>query len=313
MNAAMPIGVELREARERAGLTIEQIAEHTKLKPQKLEALETSDFANLPEGIYLDGIVRAYTKEVGLDPEPFIARTRYERATMMDVLAPVSETALKGCATADGVGCATEQFVTAENTRPTFQRAVLALPLACALAVAGWSAYFVESVREPNVTPTTSTTVEITGTQPRADAPTPEKPVGMSESSQRSRTAISSAADVSGVWSLATHVESASYAAFTGLQLGYEILLKQVGDRVTGVGRKVIENGGGIDSRAQTPISLDGTINGDRVELTFTERGARRATQGQFVLMLDGEGALRGSFISSAARSSGSVEARRLR
>ena len=311
----MPIGVELREARERAALSIEQIAEHTKLKPQRLEALENSDFANLPEGIYLDGIVRAYTKEVGLDPEPFIARTRYERATMMDVLAPVRETALKGCATVDRAGwAANDRAGYAIDNTPPYRRAVLALPLACALAVAGWSAYFVESVREPNVNAGKSTTVEITETKPRADGPASQRTPVAVQPSQSPRTVINPATpNVSGVWSLATHVESASYAAFTGLQLGYEILLKQAGDRIIGVGRKVVENGGGIDSRAQTPISLDGTINGDRVELTFTERGARRSTRGQFVLMLDDEGALRGSFVSSAAASSGSVEARRLR
>ena len=64
--------------------------------------------------------------------------------------------------------------------------------------------------------------------------------------------------------------------------------------------------------RAQTPISVAGTIDGDRLTLTFTERGTRRPTQGKFVLLLDESGAMRGRFSSNAARSSGTVEARRI-
>lgn len=54
-------------------------------------------------------------------------------------------------------------------------------------------------------------------------------------------------------------------------------------------------------------------IEGDRVTLSFIEGGARRSTQGTFMLMLDTDGMLRGRFSSDAARSAGSVEARRVR
>jgi hypothetical protein len=118
--------------------------------------------------------------------------------------------------------------------------------------------------------------------------------------------------DVTGSWALATHVESSSYARFQGLHLGYEIKLQQAGDRVTGTGRKITQNGDGIGRRAQTPISVAGTIDGDRLTLTFRERGARRPTEGKFVLLLDEGGTLRGRFSSTAARSSGTVEARRV-
>jgi len=84
------------------------------------------------------------------------------------------------------------------------------------------------------------------------------------------------------------------------------------GDRVTGAGRKVTQNGDGIGLRAQTPILVAGTIDGDRLTLTFKERGARRPTEGKFVLLLDESGTLRGRFSSTAAQSSGTVEGRRL-
>jgi len=81
---------------------------------------------------------------------------------------------------------------------------------------------------------------------------------------------------------------------------------------VTGTGRKVTENGAGIGRRAQTPVTLTGTIDGDRLTLNFVERGTRRQTQGKFVLLVDDRGTLRGRFSSNAARSSGRVEAHRV-
>jgi hypothetical protein len=113
---------------------------------------------------------------------------------------------------------------------------------------------------------------------------------------------------VSGAWTFTTHVESTSVNAFNGLRLGYDIQLTQTGDRVTGTGRKIAENGKGIRAQAQTPISLAGTITGDRLTLTFTEKGTERESQGKFVLLAD-QGTLRGRFSTTAAQSSGTVEA----
>ena len=78
--------------------------------------------------------------------------------------------------------------------------------------------------------------------------------------------------------------------------------LEQDGARVTGVGRKITENGSGIGPRAQTPVTVSGTIAGDRLTLNFVERGTQRPTQGKFVLLVDEEGALRGRFSSNAAQ-----------
>jgi hypothetical protein len=117
--------------------------------------------------------------------------------------------------------------------------------------------------------------------------------------------------NVAGSWTLKTQVESSSYSRYEGLQLGYEVRLEQKGDRVTGSGKKITENDNDINPRAQTPLSLSGTISGDRLTLNFVERGARRPTRGKFVLVLDDVGRLRGRFSSTAAQSSGLVEAYR--
>jgi cytoskeletal protein RodZ len=65
-------GKTLREARERRGVTLRQIANSTKLSVSQLEALERNDIARLPGGIFSRGIVRSYATEVGLDPEKAI-------------------------------------------------------------------------------------------------------------------------------------------------------------------------------------------------------------------------------------------------
>jgi cytoskeletal protein RodZ len=65
-------GRTLREARERRGLSLRQIATATKISMLTLEALERNDIARLPGGIFSRGVVRSYAVEVGLDPEDTI-------------------------------------------------------------------------------------------------------------------------------------------------------------------------------------------------------------------------------------------------
>src|SRR5215467_9628877 len=65
-------GRKLREARERRGLSLRQIASATKISLLTLEALERNDVARLPGGIFSRAFVRSYALEVGLDPEETI-------------------------------------------------------------------------------------------------------------------------------------------------------------------------------------------------------------------------------------------------
>src|SRR3954471_4115195 len=69
---ATGFGDKLREARERRGLSLRQIANATKISMITLEALERNDIARLPGGIFSRGVVRSYALEVGLDPESTI-------------------------------------------------------------------------------------------------------------------------------------------------------------------------------------------------------------------------------------------------
>ena len=64
---AMSVGERLREAREAAGLTLEDIATSTRIPTRHLESLEASDFARLPAPTYSIGFAKNYAGAVGLD------------------------------------------------------------------------------------------------------------------------------------------------------------------------------------------------------------------------------------------------------
>lgn len=408
----MTVGTVLKQAREQAGLSAEQISERTKLQLYRIEALEADDYSRLPEGIYLDGILRAYSREVGINAETMVARARIERGKRpgdweVPFSAPID---LRGTSRPNGPeridvpdsDDQLESFVTERQTsetpaaphepqivehstwadqpisapapvpwqdsviaqaptaRPHRRRGGFVLALLALFAAAFLGAYFYESNRalDGNDTaasaPRQATEVEIaapkTETALPANAndaapsaasreaavpPATLKPVpsqdrsvdaSLSPASPNIAAESASAAstvrpgnvatsgtlpNVAGSWTLRTQVESSSYSRYEGLQLGYEIRLDQKGDRVTGSGKKITENGNDIDRHGQTPLSLSGTIAGDRLTLNFVERGARRATRGRFVLILDEAGRLRGRFSSTAAQSSGLVEADR--
>lgn len=110
---------------------------------------------------------------------------------------------------------------------------------------------------------------------------------------------------VSGAWNVTSKVESATLAAYEDLMLGFRLELAQRGNQVVGEGRKVSENGAALPARRRTPIKVEGTLEGNRLALDFTETGSRRKSAGRFVLYLAEDGSFRGRFTSDAAQSSG--------
>jgi cytoskeleton protein RodZ len=69
---ASSFGARLRDARERRGVSLRDIANATKISVGVLEALERNDISKLPGGIFGRAFVRNYAIEVGLDPEATI-------------------------------------------------------------------------------------------------------------------------------------------------------------------------------------------------------------------------------------------------
>ena len=72
----MDLGSELRTARERAGLSLSEIAARTRIPERSLRAIEENDFASVPRGIFVRSFIRTYAREVGVDPVEAIAEYR---------------------------------------------------------------------------------------------------------------------------------------------------------------------------------------------------------------------------------------------
>ena len=66
------VSARLRAARERAGLTIEDVAAATRIRAASLEAIERGDFAALPGQFYARAFLRTYASYLGLSPQAIV-------------------------------------------------------------------------------------------------------------------------------------------------------------------------------------------------------------------------------------------------
>lgn len=66
-------GERMQREREMRGITLEEIADSTKIGTRSLRALEQEDFDKLPGGIFNKGFVRAYARYLGIDEEQAVA------------------------------------------------------------------------------------------------------------------------------------------------------------------------------------------------------------------------------------------------
>src|SRR5688572_13515632 len=128
----MRVGSELKAARKKAGLTVEVISKQTKISVSKLAALEKNDFKNLPTGLYLFSSVRAYAREVRIDPEPLVERLRAEFAEKdaLDALHALDATGSLG----------TKNLADASRSKSNFLR-VAAIAAGVVLMTVGAGAY----------------------------------------------------------------------------------------------------------------------------------------------------------------------------
>ncbi len=65
-------GEQLREARERQGISIDQVCNQLHLHAATVEAFEASDVARLKDPVFVRGYIRAYASYLKLDPKPFV-------------------------------------------------------------------------------------------------------------------------------------------------------------------------------------------------------------------------------------------------
>ncbi|QKI83302.1 helix-turn-helix domain-containing protein [Kroppenstedtia eburnea] len=70
------IGNQLRQAREQAGLSLEEIRDQTKIDIVSLRALESGDFDKISSPFFVRSHIRAYAKIVGLEPTYLLKKYR---------------------------------------------------------------------------------------------------------------------------------------------------------------------------------------------------------------------------------------------
>ena len=176
------------------------------------------------------------------------------------------------------------------SARSTFAPVLLLLVLAALVSVA--AIVLINRARQP-----VSTTAAV------APAVQTASPAGGPTEPQPETAAVP---DLSGNWKVVNTVEQTSYDAYKNMEIGFNVSIDQAGKEFTGRGEKISENGQSLPAAGRTPIVVKGTIDGDKVEATFSESGARRNTSGRFAWRIDrASGGLTGRFVSSAARTRG--------
>jgi len=73
MSERNAFGPSLKAERDRRGITLQAIADSTKISISLLAALERNDMSRWPNGIFRRAFVREYVVALGLPPEPLVA------------------------------------------------------------------------------------------------------------------------------------------------------------------------------------------------------------------------------------------------
>ncbi len=118
--------------------------------------------------------------------------------------------------------------------------------------------------------------------------------------------------NLNGGWTLTSRVPSNSSDASRLATIGYRVRLRQEGLRVSGTGYRAMENGRIIPLRQRRPITLEGRLDGRRLELLVAELGARGTSGGTWVMRVDDGASLRGTFWNDATQAKGSALATRV-
>jgi cytoskeletal protein RodZ len=74
LESVVSFGRELQLERQRRQITLESIAEGTKVPARHLRALEQEEYEQLPGGVFNKGIVRSYCRHLGLDEQEWFER-----------------------------------------------------------------------------------------------------------------------------------------------------------------------------------------------------------------------------------------------
>lgn len=76
----MGLGTLLEKARLEQGLTIDELAKRTKIRPQFLQAIEEEEYHLLPGEAYVKPFIRSYAKALGVEEQ---LEAEYAEATLL--------------------------------------------------------------------------------------------------------------------------------------------------------------------------------------------------------------------------------------
>ncbi|NTU72456.1 MAG: helix-turn-helix domain-containing protein [Coriobacteriia bacterium] len=155
------LGDTLRERRIALGITIEQAEDRTKIRGKLLDALESGDYAKLPNPGYVRGYISSYARLLELDSVPLLAMYRAETGSSRfhDIAPPDTAVSARG-----------------EQHEVPWKVGVIAVAILVVLSLVIWLVLRVRSGPEsPPPIPTTPT-VEATGATPSAEDPGEQSP-----------------------------------------------------------------------------------------------------------------------------------------
>ncbi len=75
---SLTLGEKLKKIRKKAGVSLAEIASHTKIKQGYLKKIEAGNFEKLPFDVYVKGFLRGYAKYLELNPEKVVAQFNKE-------------------------------------------------------------------------------------------------------------------------------------------------------------------------------------------------------------------------------------------
>jgi len=141
-------GDKLKREREMRAITLEEIAEATKIGTRSLRALEEEHFDQLPGGIFNKGFVRAYAKFLGIDEEQAVAD--YVSAATSDV---GNSTTTQLAALADQVEqhrAAKEAMDGSSGNTGAMLAVIVGVVLLCGLGFGGYKAWKYKQQQDMN-------------------------------------------------------------------------------------------------------------------------------------------------------------------
>lgn len=132
-------GARLTAQRERAGLTVTDVAATLRLHPNQVRAIEQEDLGRLPALAYVRGFIRSYARVLRLDPAPLLSDLNAK-------LAPTPESVVDGMAT----DIAAARAAGRERVFPQWAIGTALISL-IALGVIGWQTTFQPAGEPPQV------------------------------------------------------------------------------------------------------------------------------------------------------------------